>query len=62
MASDDYWSGSIGILQRHEADVAVATIAMSPARAQVVDFSTPIFITRCRNIPYLRESNAHFLT
>jgi ABC-type amino acid transport substrate-binding protein len=46
LSADGTWSGLIGVLARREADVAVTGTTMTPKRAEVVDFTLPIFQSR----------------
>nr|CAD7411939.1 unnamed protein product [Timema cristinae] len=41
--NDGNWTGMIGMLQRHEAEVAISTFAMSKRRLNVISYTTPIF-------------------
>nr|CAD7409243.1 unnamed protein product [Timema poppensis] len=41
--NDGNWTGMIGMLQRHEAEVAISTFAMSSRRLNVISYTTPIF-------------------
>ena len=36
-----HWSGIVGELVRHEADIGVASLTISSVRQKAVDFSTP---------------------
>jgi hypothetical protein len=40
------WNGLIGMLTRHEVDVATANTIVTPERFAVVDFLAPLLDTR----------------
>lgn len=40
------WYGLIGMILNGEIDLAVSEVTMTPERGEVIDFLTPLFITR----------------
>jgi ABC-type amino acid transport substrate-binding protein len=40
------WNGLVGMLTRHEVDVATANLIVTPERVDVVDFLAPILDIR----------------
>ncbi|XP_071514897.1 probable glutamate receptor isoform X2 [Panulirus ornatus] len=42
------WDGVMGMLQRQEVDLALGPLALTPQRAEVVDFTQPFFLEKMR--------------
>ncbi|XP_031787913.1 glutamate receptor [Nasonia vitripennis] len=42
------WTGAVGQLVRNESDLAATELLMTADRLQAIEFTTPVFSTRCR--------------
>ncbi|XP_053593783.1 glutamate receptor ionotropic, kainate 2 [Microplitis demolitor] len=53
---DKIWTGMVGTLWRHEADLGVGEVTMTKHRREILDFSLPLTLSPCRL--YFKEPTA----
>ncbi|PNF14715.1 hypothetical protein B7P43_G09343 [Cryptotermes secundus] len=61
LTQDGSWNGMMGMILRGEAEISVAEFAMTVLRTRVVDFTVPLFDTRCTLLSLFLPTGFPFL-